>query len=63
MSLIQQLKGVVRGDVIGLADSAFIPISVGGVDTHAVPLFTAAASLWQVFFFLATIMDTSPGRS
>jgi hypothetical protein len=34
--------------VIGLVDSVFIPMFVGGVKTLAVPLFSAAASLWQV---------------
>jgi len=36
-----------KGDVIGLSDSAFIPLSVAGGRTHAVPLFAAAHSLWQ----------------
>jgi hypothetical protein len=37
--------------VIGLVDSAFIPMFVGGVETLAVPLFSAAASLWQVLLY------------
>ena len=32
-------------------DSVFIPMFVGGVETLAVPLFSAAASLWQVLLY------------
>ena len=36
-----------KGDVIGLADSAFIPAAIAGARTHAVSLFTAASLLWE----------------
>jgi len=40
-------KHLAGRDVVGLADSVLIPMTVAGMLTEAVPLFIAAAALWE----------------